>query len=152
MPPSEHSGLDLNLQILRLHQKLQEMQRPQVPSENRPSPQASFSITQEDSFQSFMRSQLQIQQQQQQKLQMLLNSQAPQPNATLPQTSAISLPQQMGRQPQQFTPQPLSPFQPPRQMTMATNYIYQQNIPSKYTLPPQQLYYQNVQNFFYNQP
>lgn len=130
LPTSDNTMIDLNLQFLRLQSQLQDMQRQQDvkdrSSAKMPYPQGP-----------------------QQKLQMILSAhqQAPQ---LPPQQSMVQYP------PQPYPPG--MPFQPPmaaqqRQMTLATNYIIQQNVPSKYAMMhPQQLYYQNVQNIYYNQP
>ncbi len=153
---TDNALLDLNLQFLRLQQRLQDLQCQQNMVDTRP-PQPLCSMSQEaDALQqSVVRSQMQQQQQQQQqqqKMQMMftaLQLQQP-PRAKVPLQQPSMLQQQVLRHTTAY-PQPMSPFQPPaRQMTVATNYVYQ-NIASKYPLPGQQLYYQNVQNIYYNQ-
>lgn len=153
LPTSENVILDLNLQFLRLQSQLQDMQRQQNAIERSPAA-AKMQYGQSDvDVQSMIRSQAQQhqqQQQQQQKLQMMLtHQQAPAAGAQLPQHQSMV--------PYSQTYPPGMPFQPPqvaqqRQMTLAANYIYQQNAPAKYPVHPQQLYYQNVQNIYYNPP
>ena len=155
LPISENAILDLNLQFLRLQSQLQDMQRHQNAIDRSPAAAkmqyAPVTGQQDvDGLQSMIRSQAQQHQhQQQQKLQMMLS--------THQQAPAGQLGQHQTMVPYSQTYPPGMPFQPPqvaqqRQMTLAANYIYQQNVPAKYPVHPQQLYYQNVQNIYYNPP
>lgn len=146
------------MQFLRLQQKLQESQQPAAHLQRPPAsmmdnqaPANVYSMMPPEADAMQLRLQ-----QQQQNLQMMLNSQPQlpqQPPMQQQMQAAASLQQQqLMRHNSQYS-QSMSPFQPPRQMTVATNYIYQQNMAAaKGQLQPQQLYYQNVQNFYYNQP
>lgn len=141
LPTSENALLDLNLQFLRLRSQLQDMQRQQT-AVDRPPAKMQYAPPDVDGIQSLLRTQVQAQQQQ--KLQMIFAH----------QQASTTLPQQSLAQYSQYPPG--MPFQPPvtqqRQMTLAANYVYQQNVPAKFAVHPQQLYYQNVQNIYYNQP
>lgn len=160
LPSNEIALNDLNMQFLRLQQKLQESQLPPAHLQRPPTSLMDsrtsggmYSVLPPDGDAMQLRLQMQ-----QQNLQMMLSSQPQlqQPPSQQQMHAAVSLQQQQQQQllrhNSQYS-QSMSAFQPPRQMTVATNYIYQQNMAStKCQLPPQQLYYQNVQNFYYNQP
>ncbi len=147
---TNNNFFDLNLRFLHLQQKLQDQRLQNMV--NTRLPLLVYWMPQEThALQSIVRSQM-LRQQQQQMQKMFTSLQLqllPQVKAPLQQPPVL-LQQQVLRRTTAY-PQPMSPFQPAaRQMSLATNYIYQ-NIASKYPLPAQQLYCQNVQNIYYNQ-